>query len=148
MTLSRWLKEDPGFRAAFNAWREELVNSTRARLLRTAELAAGAVHKAIEKGDGRLALALLNRLGLAGAEAAASGITDPAMARQEIAVERDEQKHSLEGRVRKLSRYRIFSDEQRYLDDLCQEADKRLVRLNASIAPVAQEDAIDTAKLD
>jgi hypothetical protein len=90
MTLSRWLHNDPNFRAAYNAWRRELVDSTRAKLLHTAELATGAIHRAIAKGDGRLALALLDRLGLATPAAAAVGPTDPALALDEIAIEAGE----------------------------------------------------------
>jgi hypothetical protein len=98
-TLHRWLRDDPDFRAAFNAWRHELIDSTRARLLRTAEAAAAVVHRQITQGDGKLALALLDRLGLAGADAATPGPTNPAVARDAIAVEHEEQREAVERRV-------------------------------------------------
>jgi transposase-like protein len=98
-TVARWLRTDPRFRAAYNAWRQELIDSTRSRLLRTAELAAAAVHKQIAKGDGRLALALLDRLGLASDAAAVAGPPDAEGARDEIAVERAEHSHALHVRV-------------------------------------------------
>jgi hypothetical protein len=89
-TLSRWLHSDPHFLAAYNAWRRELIDSTRAKLLHTAELATSALHRAIAKGDGRLALALLDRLGLASPAAASAGPTDPARALDEIVIEANE----------------------------------------------------------
>lgn len=147
VTLGKWLKEDPAFRAAFNGWREELVHSTRARLLRTAELAAEAVHKAIQRGDGRLALALLDRLGLASAQAAAPALTDPAMPRQEIALKREEQMLALEKRTGKLAGRIFYSNRRRYLDDLCQQADQRLAQLNASVA-FPEEGTTDASNLD
>jgi hypothetical protein len=99
-SLSRWLHHDPNFRAAYNAWRRELIDSTHAKLLHTAELATGAIHRAIAKGDGRLALALLDRLGLASPAAASVGPTDPTMALDEIAIEAGEDQGTLNRRFK------------------------------------------------
>ena len=99
-TLSRWLHNDPNFRAVYNAWRRELIDSTHAKLLHTAELATGAIHRAIAKGDGRLALALLDRLGLATPAAAAVGPTDPALALDELAIEAGETQSTLNRRFK------------------------------------------------
>jgi len=96
-TVSRWIRRDTAFRAAYNAWREELIESTRARLLRTAEAAAAAVHKAIAKGDGRLALSLLKHLDLA--SSATAGPTDPDLVEGEIAILEEEQRHRLHQRA-------------------------------------------------
>lgn len=106
-TLHRWLRDDPDFRAAFNAWRQELIDSTRARLLRTAEAAAAVVHRQITQGDGKLALALLDRLGLAGTDAATPGPTDPAVARDAIAVEHEEQREAVERRVQNNHQFKL-----------------------------------------
>ena len=96
-TLSRWIRYDVAFRAAYNAWREELIESTRARLLRTAEAAAAAVHKAIANGDGRLALSLLKHLDLTSGVTA--GPTDPDLVEGEIAILEEEQRHRLHQRA-------------------------------------------------
>jgi hypothetical protein len=71
-TLYRWLKEDPKFIAAWNAWRREIGQSARARLLGVAAEAVEAVREAVRKGDGRLALALLKGMGMVSTEAVGS----------------------------------------------------------------------------
>jgi hypothetical protein len=125
VTLGRWLKTDPAFRAGYNAWREELINSTRGRLLHTAVLAAAVVHKAIEKGDGRLAMALLDRLGLAAAASAVPTATDAELARDEIAVEREEEAQALNARIRKVCSALSFQPyELRFADELRKQAQK------------------------
>ena len=85
------------FRAAYNAWRQELIESTRARLLRTAQTAAAVVHKAIVKGDGRLALSLLKHLDLT--SSATAGPTDAELVESEIAILDEEQGHGLHTRA-------------------------------------------------
>jgi hypothetical protein len=63
-TVHRWLRESPAFRAAFNAWQNELEESCRARLLALTDTATSAIQKALEAGDARLAMKLLQKLGL------------------------------------------------------------------------------------
>lgn len=99
VTVGRWLHHDPHFRAAYNAWRQELIDSSRARLLRTAEVATATVHRAIAQGDGRLALALLKSLGLASGDSAAAGPSEPALALDEIVIESDEHRAALTRRL-------------------------------------------------
>lgn len=96
-TLSRWIHRDVAFRAAYNAWRQELIESTKARLLRTAETAAAAVHKAIADGDARLALSLLKHLDLT--SGATAGPTDPQLVEGEIAILEQEQRRQLHDRA-------------------------------------------------
>jgi hypothetical protein len=117
-TVSRWLRADPRFRAAYNAWRQELIDSTRSRLLRTAELAADAIHKQVARGDGRLALALLDRLGLASESAATAGAPDTDLARDEIAVEREERQQAVHRRVKATCHFGFMSSEERHLEAL------------------------------
>ena len=62
-TLTRWIKSHPAFRAAYNAWRQELVESTGARLLRTMHTAAEVVDKAVTEGDAKIALGVLRLMG-------------------------------------------------------------------------------------
>jgi hypothetical protein len=125
VTVGRWLRTDPRFRAAYNAWRQELIDSTRSRLLRTAELAAAAVHKQIAKGDGRLALALLDRLGLASEAAATAGPPDADLARDEIAVERSEQLHAVQRRVKTTREFCFWREDEEHLDALRRQVDEQ-----------------------
>lgn len=96
-TLSRWIHRDVAFRAAYNAWRQEMIESTQARLLRTAETAAAAVHKAIADGDARLALSLLKHLDLT--TGVTAGPTDPQLVEGEIAILEEEQRRQLHDRA-------------------------------------------------
>jgi hypothetical protein len=96
-TISRWIRCDVAFRAAYNHWRQELIDSTRGRLLRTAESAAVALHKAIIRGDGRLALSLLKHLGLV--EPASSGPVDRELVENEIAIAAEEERRVLHHRA-------------------------------------------------
>lgn len=123
-TISRWLHHDPHFRAAYNAWRQELIDSSRARLLRTAEIATATVHRAIAKGDGRLALALLKHLGLA--SEAAAGPADPALALDEIVIESDEHRAALTRRLTAITHADLFAGHQNpsHLDSLRRKAEK------------------------
>ena len=113
-TVSRWMNADPYFRAAYNAWRREVADSTRARLVRAAESAASVVHRAIRDGDGRLALALLKQLGLA--HAALPAHTDPLNALHEIMTEQAERDHALSHRDllagNSSLKYRVLEDFQ------------------------------------
>jgi hypothetical protein len=63
-TLHRWMKEDATFQAAYNAWQRDALVTARGRLLALTERAVTAVEKAMEKGDGRLAMRLLEKMGL------------------------------------------------------------------------------------
>ncbi len=63
-TVHRWLADDLGFGATFNARRHELRDAAQARLLGMAGRAADAVEKAITAGNLRASLALLKALGL------------------------------------------------------------------------------------
>jgi DNA-binding CsgD family transcriptional regulator len=63
-TLYRWLRDDPAFVAAWNAWQRDQRQATRAQLLGMTGEAVDAVRAAVQKGDGRLALAMLKAMGL------------------------------------------------------------------------------------
>jgi hypothetical protein len=64
VTLWRWIHKDPAFAEVFNAWKRELNESTRLKLLTAAPTASSAVLKAIDAGDAKLALSLLKSLGV------------------------------------------------------------------------------------
>jgi hypothetical protein len=63
-TVYRWIKSDPAFAAAYNAWQAEAVETTRARLLALADAAVTTVAAALAKGDAKTALTILQRQGL------------------------------------------------------------------------------------
>ena len=63
-TVHRWFREDLEFQAAYNSGRHGLRNAARTRLLRLTERAVETVEHAVEHGDVRTALRLLERLGL------------------------------------------------------------------------------------
>ena len=56
MTLYRWLRGNAHFRAAFNAWQEEAVESARARLIKLADQAVDVVEEALGRSDEKVAL--------------------------------------------------------------------------------------------
>lgn len=65
-TVHRWMKEDAAFVAALNSARRLYVEEYRDRLLHMFEAALEAVKDGIERGDAKLALALLQRTGVLG----------------------------------------------------------------------------------
>ena len=64
VTLWRWIRYDPAFAAVYNAWKQELSDAARTKLLTAAPSATSAVLKAVEAGDAQLALSLLKSLGV------------------------------------------------------------------------------------
>jgi hypothetical protein len=73
-TIYRWMKHDPAFRAAYNQWHEQMIESGRSRLLMLVDTAADSLRKALEAGDSKAALELLRGMGVLKARAA--GPTD------------------------------------------------------------------------
>jgi hypothetical protein len=74
-TVHRWLRADPAFQAAYNAWQADLTSTARARLLALADKAVSTVERALDRGDARTALTILRAQGLLGP--ARPGPTDP-----------------------------------------------------------------------
>jgi hypothetical protein len=74
-SVHRWIREDYNFCAAYNDWRRELLSSGRARALTMSDLALNTVKAAMEKGDGRLALRMAEKIGLL--ESGKIGSADP-----------------------------------------------------------------------
>jgi hypothetical protein len=64
LTLYRWLKSDPVFTAAYNAWQREMLETAKARLVALTDGAVTAVGEAMVKGDAKTAMTLLKSLGL------------------------------------------------------------------------------------
>jgi hypothetical protein len=92
-SIHRWLKTDPAFRAAFNAWRHELHVTASARLMATAHAAVDVVRKAVEEGDARIALAVLKHTGMLAASK--PGACDPKLAAREITLEKQQDRQDL-----------------------------------------------------
>lgn len=85
-TIYNWLATDPHFRAAYNAWKKELMEFGRGRLVKMTETAIDAVRIALEKGDARLAMTLLKNIGMLAPET--PGRTDPELVKAEMILDR------------------------------------------------------------
>ena len=84
VTLYRWVKSDPSFRAAYNAWEQETCESARARLVLAADSAVSKIVRCLDT-DAKFAFQVLKELGIFRQRAA--GQIDPQRVRQEIELE-------------------------------------------------------------
>ena|SRR5947209_5442272 len=85
-TMYRWLKDDPHFIAAWNAWRREQRDMARAKLTGLLSAAVDTVRGEIERGNGKLAMAVLQKMAVATAQE--DGPEDPADVQRELTVKR------------------------------------------------------------
>lgn len=83
-TLHDWIKTDPYFRAAYDAWQQEAKESAKARLASLVDRALEAVGDALMDGDQRLAYKMLKDLGCV--NQIAQGPANPTPAIQPIQV--------------------------------------------------------------
>lgn len=88
-TIYRWMRDDPAFVATWNAWQRDQRQATQAQLLGMTGEAVAAVRGAIQKGDGRLALAMLKAMGLLAEQPA--GSEDPELVAMQLDVARREE---------------------------------------------------------
>jgi hypothetical protein len=123
-TVTRWIRSCPEFRAAFNAWQQALIESTQARLLRTAEAAAAVVDQAIQAGDAKLALNLLKHMQL-GRAAITPGPTDLTLAKDEIAILHEEELQLLHDRALHSDRRWISPRERESREASARERERR-----------------------
>ncbi len=65
VTLHKWMKRNAAFAAAYNQWHEHMQDSVQSRLMMMGEKAADALEKALESGDGRLAMRYFEKMGFA-----------------------------------------------------------------------------------
>lgn len=139
-TVHNWLKHDPHFRAAFNAWKEELLESGRARLLKGADAAITSVLKAAAQGDMQAALAILKGLGMLTPQR--PGLTDPAMVNREMELDRRQQRIDLAARSSD-----VAQDERRHLFSLVYDAeDKESRQLREEMKPAQEKLEEEKAK--
>jgi hypothetical protein len=82
-TVHRWLRDDPGFQAAYNALRRDLRREVEASIERAVHRAIETVYAAIAEGDVRAALAILRGAGVLGSYSSEIGPEDPAEVEQE-----------------------------------------------------------------
>jgi AcrR family transcriptional regulator len=94
-TVYRWLKSDPPFRAAYNAWQVEQRESCRAMLLQCAQRASQRIAECVNVDSG-LALRLVKSLGMLSAGEPLP--IDPKTVKQVIRLEEMEEKSALERR--------------------------------------------------
>ena len=74
-TVYRWMKSDPQFQAAYNAWQNDVLATAKARLVAATDVAVTAVVNGMARGDAKTALTLLKQLGLL--RPSRPGHTDP-----------------------------------------------------------------------
>ena len=74
VTVHKWMKRHAGFAAAYNQWHEQMRDTAQSRLMMMADKAADALEKALEAGDGRLAMRYFEKMGLV--TQSKSGATD------------------------------------------------------------------------
>ncbi|HEY2588260.1 MAG TPA: helix-turn-helix domain-containing protein [Tepidisphaeraceae bacterium] len=91
-TIYRWMRTDPHFRAAYNAWQLEQRESCRAALLKCAEKAVARINRMVDM-DENLAWKLVKELGLLGKGQPMH--TDAKQVEREIAIEQEEAENRL-----------------------------------------------------
>ena len=94
-TLHRWIKSDPQFRAAYNAWQMEQRESCRAGLLKAAEGAVATLARSVQT-NGNLAFRLLKEMGLMAGPGALR--SEPGEVKQEMEIEALEAENRLDSR--------------------------------------------------
>ena len=62
-TVYRWMRADPNFASAYNAWKNEIVASGRARVLALTDLAIDTVKNAMLQGNARVAVQVAKATG-------------------------------------------------------------------------------------
>ena len=82
-TIHRWLRDDPGFQAAYNAVKRDLRREVEASIERVVIQAMETVCAAIEEGDVRAALAIVRGAGVLGGYSAEIGPEAPAGVEEE-----------------------------------------------------------------
>ena len=126
-TIFYWLRVDPYFKAAINAWKAEQNEAANARLTRMTDKAVSNVEKALDSGDAKLSYHFLKDRGLLAKQK--EGAVDPAVVRQQIIAEFVAQSAIAGGRALTtlLTEAGLSHDQQRHL-------------LTEALAPLQLED--------
>lgn len=125
VTVHNWIKRDPVFRAAYNAWRQELHESARARLLKVLDQAVSVVGKAVDDGDIRTAVTLLSKFGIMAP--VRPGPADLALAADELRIEQAEETQALHLRAEGLKPGDL-SPHDRYFRELREREERERAR--------------------
>ena len=122
-----WLRVDPYFKAAINAWKAEQNESANARLSKLTDKAVNNVEKALDSGDVKVSYNFLKDRGLLGKQK--EGAVDPAVVRQQIITELVGPSALAGGRalINLLAEAGLSADQQRHL-------------LTEALAPLQLED--------
>jgi hypothetical protein len=91
-TLHHWLRHDPRFQSAYNAWQLDAITRVRTKLLGMADAAADSVAKALPS-DPRLAFSMLKALGTL--DRTTPGSTNPEEVEQVMELERQKAEEKL-----------------------------------------------------
>jgi hypothetical protein len=84
-TVFRWIARDPYFKAAYHAWKQEVRESARAQIAGLLDMAVSNIEKALASGDAGISYKILKDQGFLVKEKDLA--TDPALVRQQIALE-------------------------------------------------------------
>ncbi len=95
-TLYRWIKTNAVFAAAYNQWHEQMRQVSYSRLMTMAEKAGDALEKALEAGDGKLAMRYFEKMGLAKERAVGPTEAEEVMAEREMEGKRKRMKRKKE----------------------------------------------------
>jgi hypothetical protein len=63
-TIHRWLREDAAFQAVYQQGKEDMTVTARTRLLMAVEVAARNIEKAVNLGDTKISLRVMERMGV------------------------------------------------------------------------------------
>lgn len=107
-TVYRWIKNNPKFLAEYNIWHEEMEQKTRSRMLGMLCKAADAVEVALEEGDAKLGMRLMEKMGVI--HVAAARLTDPEELRMQKELEEKRRRVERECENVKLDTQRILAD--------------------------------------
>ena len=99
-TIYRWIRTDPNFQAAYNQWQEEVKEWQRARLLKLSDIAVDAVERDLQRGNSKLAMRVLDRIGLL--EPTREKLTEPDDIRRKMALDSEQDRMVLEKEERDL----------------------------------------------
>jgi hypothetical protein len=114
-SVYRWMREDAEFRAAYNAWRQEAVESAQSRVM-LADKAVDTLDKALEREDRTVAMTILQKMGALRRPRRQS--TDPEVLKLQMELRQKKAEHrAAEGMIKHLLTKVGFSQDEtrRYL---------------------------------
>jgi hypothetical protein len=83
-TLYRWMKTDAAFIAAHNTWKRDLLGTSEGRALALVDTALTAVGQDMRRGNGKLAMRYLEKMGIIGKPEVGETDVEEVKRRQEV----------------------------------------------------------------